>query len=162
MRALAGSYEHKVVSAEYDPQRRRYALRMRVPQLPPDDWSVVISGIAHQFRAALDNLTWQLALLTNGETKLLGLRREEKPAFPIYAERKSFHGQGIGCLADPHRTAIELLQPYHAGDKAVRDPLWMLHELNNTDKHRLLFVTAIRNLGYGWASFGPQHCTRPF
>lgn len=42
------------------------------------------------------------------------------------------------------RVIIESLQPYQVGDqdKARRQPLRVLHDLNNWDKHRLLTVVA--------------------
>ncbi|MEX2269207.1 MAG: hypothetical protein WEA75_11025 [Acidimicrobiia bacterium] len=42
------------------------------------------------------------------------------------------------------RTAIRKLQPFNRPDVA-RDPLWILHQLNNFDKHRALHVV------FGWA-----------
>ena len=162
MRALSGSYQHRVVATEYNPQSRRYALRMRIPQLPPDDWGVATGEIAHNFRAALDNLVWQLALLDNNEGYLLGLKRAEKPQFPIYIDAKTFQYQGIQCLAKEHQATIERSQPYHAGREAATQPLTLLQELNNADKHRVLPVTVIRNLSYGYGTFGPPHCEEPF
>jgi hypothetical protein len=41
------------------------------------------------------------------------------------------------------RSRIESLQPFHRGASYKDDPLWKLNELNNTDKHRTLIVTAL-------------------
>jgi hypothetical protein len=38
-------------------------------------------------------------------------------------------------------TRIEAAQPYHAGADADKVLTWVLHELNNTDKHRMIPVT---------------------
>ncbi len=39
-----------------------------------------------------------------------------------------------------HKTIVDSVQPYKRGDgsPAHYDPLWMLHNINNTDKHRVI------------------------
>jgi hypothetical protein len=48
----------------------------------------------------------------------------------------------ISDLRPCHQRMIERLQPYKRGNGNRRSPLWLLSELNNADKHRLLQVVA--------------------
>ncbi len=51
-------------------------------------------------------------------------------------------------ISDPKAEAIiEAVQPCHALDGAEAHPLWLLHLLNNWDKHRMVQV-AVLNLGF--------------
>jgi len=55
----------------------------------------------------------------------------------------------IKALCDCHQAMIKRLQPYRAGNGGKRSPLYLLHELNNADKHRLLQSVGGKAMGYG-------------
>jgi hypothetical protein len=146
-------HPYGVVKAEFDKKAGRYSLRVSsVPPAFPDRWGVLIGEIAHNLRSALDGLAWQLALLKTD-------RPYERTAFPIYkvghTKRRgrgsnlvpSFWGKGDGLrlMQDiPKRfwTRIESFQPYKRGNRGRHSPLFLLEELNNTDKHRLITLVA--------------------
>jgi len=104
----------------------------------PLDWSIVIGEFAYNMRSALDHLVWQLVELDGG-------RPGRYTQFPIFKSRDDYlrdgHGPGmLKGLKPPNRKQIEDLQPYNTGDDAIRDPLWLLDELSNIDKHRVLHI----------------------
>jgi hypothetical protein len=125
-----------------------------VTKNPPLDpaWSIRIGDIAHNLKACLDNLAWQVALL-NTPTPY------ERTQFPVCERRfrrkgttaANFFYRGAGqvhhqiqSVARKHRAFFDRVQPYQRGQREHwRDPLWLLNKMNNTDKHRLLLVTAL-------------------
>jgi len=52
----------------------------------------------------------------------------------------------IGGIDPLAQAIIKQTQPYQRGNKFASHPLWMLHELSNIDKHRLLLTGAIQNV----------------
>ena len=49
----------------------------------------------------------------------------------------------IEGLSAQARARIQAAQPYHAGDEADKTLIWIVHELNIADKHRLIPVTTL-------------------
>lgn len=148
---LGGKPEPYKLVSDLDPKTGKGAYRVSVIKEPDARWGVVIGEIAHNLRAALDGLTWQLAMLNPGEP-------HARTGFPIYAlgrtKRKHrgggllphFWGKRDGVLRlrgvpKPLRARIEAVQPYKRGNGGRLNPLFLLHEMNNADKHRLLLVT---------------------
>jgi hypothetical protein len=101
---------------------------------------VLIAGeVAHQLRSALDHLVWQLVLANTGQPP-----QGTKSGFPIfrteqgYDQRSPAMIQGVSANAS---TRIRAAQPFHAGANAESTLTWVVHELNNTDKHRVIPAT---------------------
>lgn len=143
-------YPYSVIVDKFDRKAGHYPLRIiGGPPALPDEWSVMIGEIAHNLRSALDLLVWQLALLSTPEPY-------RDTAFPIFSightkRRRNgdfvphFWGKRYGrrYLKSIDRrfwTRIEVFQPYKRENKRRQSPLFLLHELNNTDKHRLITV----------------------
>ncbi len=143
---------YTVVPAEVNPKTGQQVYRVRANMKPPLEWGVRIGEIAHNLRSALDGLVYQLALL-----------EEEAPRgteFPIYligrTERRRRTGGGkiphferdglrkLRPLRDEHKAAIERLQPYKRGRAGRGNFLYLLHEISNADKHRLIQVVGPR------------------
>jgi hypothetical protein len=103
---------------------------------PPIQLSLLAGEIAYQLRSALDHLVYQL-ISANGQTP------DRKGQFPIFKspnEYESRAGPMIQGLSPRAGAVIESLQPYHRHIATGYDTLWMLNDLNNTDKHRLVPV----------------------
>lgn len=141
---------YTVVLAEFD--RKTGGQNIRISNCPklPDEWGVIIGEIAHNLRSALDALAWQLALLNTTNP-------DNRTGFPIYIIGRTnrrlatgdpipqfwHNGHGLRRLQSINRrywTRIEAFQPYKRGNGYRQSPLFLLHELNNTDKHRLISV----------------------
>ena len=111
-------------------------LRRQIPMMP-----VIVGDVVHQVRSALDHAVWQIARPPI----------EKRTGFPICLNESgggsSFYGSskerglGVRCLQNvslPAFEYIESIQPYNR--LGERDPLWLLDELWNKDKHRALIV----------------------
>ncbi len=107
----------------------------------PVDFQVSIGQVLYNLRSALDHLAWQLVIANNGNPG-------KSTSFPIVDdvldERGNVRTLKIGGGVHPNAWAlIEAAQPYHRTDDPTLDPLWILNELGNIDKHRLLIVLAM-------------------
>lgn len=137
-----------VVMAEFDGQAGHYNLRVHGGPVDfPYAWGVLIGEIAHNLRSALDGLAWQLALLNTADP----FARTQFPIFSIghtaEANRPHFWETNDGprmirSIENRFLETIESVQPYKRGNGGRRNPLFLLSELNNTDKHRVITVVA--------------------
>jgi hypothetical protein len=110
------------------------------PPPAPDTWSLIVSDVAVNLRAALDFITWQLAmkhLRDTGESRDPG----RSTAFSITNDLRAFEAQRIRQLKDVLPAAIpeiESFQPYNKDDGLEASLLELLRELSNFTKHRAL------------------------
>lgn len=99
---------------------------------PPFELALMAGDFVSCLRSALDHLAWQLGDIASKESKRL--------AFPIFGEnsvsvQESIARQTYG-IAEPAICLIKKLQPYNSGNAHRDQPLWILNELWNIDKHR--------------------------
>jgi hypothetical protein len=139
-------------------------------QPPADPFSLLIGDALHNMRSALDTLAYALAV---AHKKPLPKEIADSSEFPIFGDEDrngvlgvgsgKFHqptrtgdpapGSGLSKIAgwDPKaKTIVEGLQPYHRGSGFRSDPLWVLHELDRINKHRLLHTTVASFSGTVW------------
>jgi hypothetical protein len=131
------------------------------PEDPPrDPLSLLIGEVLHNLRSALDTLAYSLAV---AYTKPLPEKAAQGSEFLIVGD---VDGQGhagvgsglfqnarqrrIGAWHPDAQTAVEGLQPYHRGNKFRQHPLWILHELDRFNKHRLLHPAIAFNVTANW------------
>lgn len=129
---------------ELNEQTGEVVVRVKILKSPPIEWAIIIGEIAHNLRSCLDLMAWQLAL---SQVSI----PYDKTEFPIFTDSTLYKRNGLRSIRDlstRQKAFIEGLQPYHAGEDAQTHPLWLLHELNNTDKHRLLPISNLAVL-YG-------------
>lgn len=109
---------------------------------PPPELGVVIGDIAHNLRSCLDHLIWHLVLKDGGSPT-------RRTMFPIFKARAEYLNRNRGPnmidgLCAAHITAIEELQPYERRKHDPgSDPLWLLSEISNIDKHRIIPVAQV-------------------
>ena len=96
--------------------------------------------IIQHLRSSLDHLIWALALKHHATP-------HPRIGFPICLTEENFkaarNGGIINGISGNAQAIIERLQPYRNAnwrDTAYDNPLRIIHDLNNTDKHRLLAV----------------------
>ena len=132
---FSGQYPYRAVR---DPDLKEAEVRLRVPLVIPPRLRLLLADFAHNARAALDQLAWQLALLTTDKPYW-------RTEFPIFFENNPGIDERIKDLPAEAKVEVKSFQPYQAGDRADRDLLWALHCINNTDKHRVipLIMTAL-------------------
>jgi hypothetical protein len=119
---------------------RGLEIRFRVPDELLIVYSLIAGDAVQTLRATLDHLAYALA----------GKKAGGHTQFPIFSDVAEFAQQGVPRLAgmsDPAKTAIEGLQPYHAGQQFKSNPLWKINRMSNIDKHRLLNVVGLRLSG---------------
>lgn len=107
------------------------------PPPPRDDWALTIGDCLHNLRSALDHTVYALS-----SPKPKGCE------FPISLNRKSFYSPqsdrrgGLYKLGGINHglvwAVIEAAQPWRRKQRPSDDPLWLVHDLNRKDKHRLL------------------------
>jgi hypothetical protein len=137
------------------------------PEPSVEEWGAIIGDVVHNLRSALDHLVWQLTI-ANGNTPPNPIPPRGKPGsewrdirFPIYTfdPRKRYSsgrrapwryrwpgwrsnevaGSLWGVRPDL-RTVIQKLQPFSRRKNSSKEPLAILDELWNTDKHRHLHL----------------------
>jgi hypothetical protein len=106
----------------------------------PLRFSVLAGEIIHHLRSSLDHLIWALVLARHQTPDF-------KVQFPICLTPEKFKTavkRGIiKGVSGSAQAIIERVQPYHNANWrniASDDPLAILQEFNNTDKHKLLAV----------------------
>ncbi len=113
---------------------------------PPDIDMVLLAGEAlYQLRSALDHLVHQLVILSGNAPKLTGSKRHQ---FPIFENADGYGTRAPGMIDGVSKDIAQLIegeQPYFRRPHAPReDPLWILQDLNNTDKHRVIPTTMVQ------------------
>jgi hypothetical protein len=117
---------------------KEHVYRVIGPPDPPLEFAVRTGEILNHLRSALDHLIWALVLRRHKTADF----RVQYPICLVPADYKSAVNNGIiKGVSKSAQTIIERTQPYHAS-VPKRDPLAILHDLNNIDKHKLLLVVA--------------------
>jgi hypothetical protein len=110
--------------------------RIHIRRETPDCFALLIGDAVHNLRTALDHLAWQL-VVANGQTPKSGAGGTQFPFYDPKSGAKPTHGVINGISATAQKL-IDAVKPYKGGN----DALWTLHQLDITDKHKLLIVTA--------------------
>jgi hypothetical protein len=148
------------VRFEHDPKTRDMTFFATVTEQPSaDPFSVLIGDCLHNMRSSLDALAYELA---TKYTKPLPQIVAENSEFPIFGDvnRRGTAGSGASMFRDNAgpkiqgwdpgaKAVVERLQPYQRGNAYTTDPLWVLHELDRINKHRLLHTVAAGANGIG-------------
>lgn len=152
------AHPYRPMRSDINPDTGRYELRVAEgPDALPPAWALQVGEITHNLRSALDSLVCQLAIQTD-KRRTWRFCAKRKTAFPVHLRGPRAKGGNhftkstINYLRDRHVACIESLQPYKTGNGRRASPLWLLHEMNNSDKHRLIPVLAQRS---GWITMTP-------
>lgn len=139
--------------SQYD-QRRGKVITRPHPSLfvDRDYWASIAGDFVHNLRSTLDHMAHQLLILQGGTPRL----GRGGTAFPILDTKvgprggpRQVHISGdVGTCGGEVLAYVESLQPYHRGNAAHSDPLWVLSELDNMDKHRTLAMTVTAMTGF--------------
>lgn len=130
------------VTVKPDDKTGKRTIHVAIREKPPAQrWALMTGDIVHNLRSSLDHVVHDLSNRIRGT------------AFPIFDNRDKYaalDGNGqpsqssglwkVRGLTQAHQALVESLQPYHAGDASHLEPLWVLHDLDIVDKHRLLLV----------------------
>ena len=108
-----------------------------VPHLGPN-LSAMVGDALFDMRSAWDHLAWQLVVLDGGTPG-------ESTQFPVYSSRMNKKGTTRIPTIQPRirrqdiLDAIDAVQPYNRHESWLSH-LWVVHQLNNWDKHRVLLA----------------------
>lgn len=131
------------VGVKRDPNTRRPTYFMLSVAPVPRRISLLVGETIHCLRSALDHIAYEL-FIANGGTPTAA----KHVYFPISDSAAKYKTEGLGKVKGLAQTAINAInatEPYDGGNGRW---LWVLHKLNNIDKHRLLIVvvSAHRNV----------------
>jgi hypothetical protein len=119
----------------------------------PDEVAIISGDIIQNLRSALDHLAGQL-VYANGKTP------DTNTAFPIYDTSKKYvleSPRKVSLMSDAAIKAIDRLEPYRGG---LGHSLWVLHKLNNIDKHNLI-ITMLSSMGAVFTGTSIREFHRP-
>jgi hypothetical protein len=126
-----------IIGIKEEPLTGNFIYYVRYVPAVPEEVSLIAGDILHNFRCALDYVFCGMLLAA-------GITPSTNAKFPIYGRPEIFEkvlpSKTMG-LEEEVRNAIRRLRPYKGGNYF----LWALHELNNTDKHRLLLTMSLTN-----------------
>lgn len=109
---------------------------------PRAQWALPIGDCLYGFRSSLDHLAFELAEHHTGSPLPSDIAKDSE--FPIYGRTppdQNLITKKIGAIDPAAKAIIEALQPHRQGNPAFeRDPLWILNQLCNLDKHQTLHV----------------------
>jgi hypothetical protein len=125
------------INQYFQPERKRYAYKVVGPPVPLRI-SILAGEIIHHLRSCFDHVIWALAAKN-------GAPDESRITFPVCETiekyKKAIDGGIIKGVSAIHRPLIEALQPYRTPDPP-NSILKIVHDLDITDKHRLLIIVA--------------------
>ena len=136
------------------------------PNIPPL-LSVLVGEVVFQLRSALDHLVYQLIVAYTkkkptfrSQFPIVGHGRKRQPdALAEYEAQKPGMIKGVSPTAE---AIIDKVQPLQRGASYDKDPLWMIQELHNIDKHRILNLMVRGIASYRVEVRGPAEATSAF
>jgi hypothetical protein len=105
---------------------------------PPLWWSAILGDAIHNLRSSLDLLVCELVDAAGNSVKTT-------TGFPIMKDADAFASNSLRKVKGAPETAVELIKaakPYKGGN----DAFWRLHQLDITDKHKLLVPVGMANV----------------
>ncbi len=137
------------ITGEFDPDAAQIRYAFGEVNAPPPVRVATIGGeVLHNLRSALDHLAWELV-----EENEAGNATKDT-AFPVLKAAPAANAQGIsppphvaGGVSATASALIQRVQPYQLGLDFAADPVYLLRELNNIDKHRHVTIRGVRSEG---------------
>jgi hypothetical protein len=139
------------IGRKTDPQTGEVVYYLLEAPPIPEEMALIAGDVLQNLRSALDHLAWALV-----ETN--GCRPNERTCFPIMEGKpltrddKNRFDRKIEGMGQEAKDIIRSLNPYKGGN----DDLWLLHRLNNIDKHRTIFTVgfAVRSISTSYQQIG--------
>jgi hypothetical protein len=115
---------------QHDTKTGWHTLRVQNVPEPPEEWVDILGDFAADLRSSLEWVVEALVLANNGTPNT-------KNKFPIVFEVKDAHLVKVALrgVADAPAALIDTLQPYHRPHRPQPEPLEVLADLANVDKH---------------------------
>jgi hypothetical protein len=131
-------------SGKPDLQARKVDYTMDSVEAVPEEIPLILGDIIQNLRSALDHAVYKLYLKGTGGSAI-----SANIYFPIADSKQQYdHTKGSKThgILPSDKAKVDALQPYKGGN----DLLWVIHKLNNIDKHRLLLTvgSALHSIDY--------------
>jgi hypothetical protein len=127
------------VSKKLDSAAGQYEFRVKIARTPDwEEWGLLLGDYFHSLRAAFDHLAWQLR---RGDAPL----DDTITQFPIFDSPEKFRKHGlrqIQYLSPRAGTLVKCMQPYRRLAPGQAKALWVVHDFDVFDKHKVLAVTS--------------------
>jgi hypothetical protein len=128
------------IDYKQEPYAGRILVSVHLPDGFPDEFGRLMGGAFHQLRSLIDNLAYQLVLANHGTPT-------KKTEFPILIDGTDFEAKtrrALDGMSATARAAIKALQPFSEWpEHPEHTTIWLIHELNNIDKHRLAHLACL-------------------
>jgi hypothetical protein len=135
------------VATKRDPETRKPVYYVADVQAVPYEICIILGDAIHDLRTALDHLAQQLYLVGSGATEY----RKGTSFFiaPKASEYQKHVGGKVEKIRQEAIDALAALEPYKYGKGS---DFWVLHSLDNIDKHRALVAagSSYEAVGVGW------------
>lgn len=119
---------------------------------PPPRLGTIVGDCVYNLMASLDYVIWELANRYAGRALVPPPDGTDKPSFPLFADETRFakntcHFRRRYKIPEAAVDVIKQVQPFNAG----YEPLFLLYQLVNQDKHRMpLLALAKLDEAAGW------------
>lgn len=131
------------VVTDFDSEPGCLLVKAFVGNDPPPRFGILIGEILYHFRSTLDHLACELTKANNQPV-------DRNVEFPIFDDPRRFSSNGnltaaiqkrIGGIHPAKQVVIEREQPFkEIHGPPHDDPLWLLYELSNFDRHQALHL----------------------
>jgi hypothetical protein len=156
LQAFLASNPYKV-SFKHNPQTRKLIYFVSNADPVPDCLPLIAGDVIQNLRTALDHLAYQIVCSDTGDNP----PSPDKIYFPIgddIAKYESNKRRMLEGATDSTINAIDALKPYKGGN----DHVWILHRLNNIEKHRLLLTVGSQAGGINLGQLMAGHLAESF
>ena len=131
-----------VVDTKRDPESRELIYYVATAaERVPSKIALIVGDVVENLRSALDYLAYQLVLVGSP-----GIEPGRNVYFPISENATRYESETPGKVKGMRKDAIKAikaLKPYRGGN----DLLWILHRLNNINKHRAVITVGAAFVG---------------
>lgn len=125
-----------VVQFDHNAGKCEFVWRQHKPT--PIEWSVILGEFLYDLRSAMDHVARQLVIAN-------GRKPTGRSEFPIFKDPGDFEGRSCPKTQGMHaevKRVMEEMQPFRVlPENPTATTPWLIHDLCNKDKHRLLNVT---------------------
>jgi hypothetical protein len=130
-----------------DPESRRLIYYLIDVPVIPQSFATIAGDAIHNLRSSLDHLAHQLFLVGTH-----GIRGDGRHIyFPVAENAKEYEAALDRKVKGIKKDAIDMLRSNEAYKGGKGNAIWILNQLNNIDKHRLLFTvgSALQSIDLG-------------
>src|SRR6185437_6475711 len=128
---------------EDDPNTLQRTYYLRIRKETPSQFSAMIGDIAQNLRSSLDHIAWPLVKSSPMTPKA----EDRNIYFPIFKTAQQYQAEKMRKISGMTAAAIQAIDRIEPHYRPTGDPssgigngahLYILHEINKLDKHRLL------------------------